>query len=33
MSFDNDKIINNYDFVYIYEMPSIIIFKYNNACK
>ena len=31
MSFDNNKLIKNYEFLYIYAMPSIIIFKYNNA--
>ena len=30
MSFDNCKLIPNYECFYIYTMPSIIIFKYNN---
>ena len=31
MSFDNNKLIPKYVFFYIYAMPSIIMFKYNNA--
>ena len=35
MSFDNCKLIPTYEFVYLYTMPSIIIFKNINLppCK